>query len=304
MAAPDTSSPTPSPAHTKISRRGLLKAGVRSGIVFSGAALGALVWANRVEPWRIQVEEVELKLSRLAPAFDGYRIAHISDFHLDTSMAVEVLQLAIARINTLKPDCVVLTGDYVSNKVLSPAQALVTELPKLQTRDGVFAVMGNHDYWHGPRKVKALLKQGRVRELENEVHRLRRGESTLALCGVDDYAEGHADLERVMAQLPADAASILLAHESEYADISAPTGRFDVQLSGHSHGGQVRLPGWGPIHLPQFARKYHTGLYRVENMWQYTNRGLGVVGLPIRFCCPPEITLLTLRATNRAAVAT
>jgi hypothetical protein len=118
---------------------------------------------------------------------------------------------------------------------------------------------------------------------------------------VDDAIEGQPDLERVLSALPEEECSILLAHEPDFADVSARTGRFDLQLSGHSHGGQIRIPFLPPLALPQQARNYPVGLYRVGEMQLYTNRGIGMVHLPLRFRCRPEITLITLSRPGAVA---
>jgi predicted MPP superfamily phosphohydrolase len=111
---------------------------------------------------------------------------------------------------------------------------------------------------------------------------------------VDDIWEGDVRLEEVIAQLDDHSAAILMAHEPDYADTSAAAGKFDLQLSGHTHGGQIAIPFLGPPILPYLGRKYHTGLYKVGDMFQYTNRGVGMARLPLRFNCRPEITVFVL----------
>jgi predicted MPP superfamily phosphohydrolase len=120
----------------------------------------------------------------------------------------------------------------------------------------------------------------------------------LHVAGIDDIMEGGSRLDLVLRDLPDSGAAILLAHEPDFADVSAATGRFDLQLSGHSHGGQVRVPLLMRLALPPFSQRYTSGLYRVDGMLQYTNRGLGFVDMRLRFLCRPEITVLTLRSPN------
>jgi predicted MPP superfamily phosphohydrolase len=126
------------------------------------------------------------------------------------------------------------------------------------------------------------------------VFTLGRGDDSLHLCGVDDVWEGEVRLEEVVAQLKDNNAAILLAHEPDYADVSAATGKFDLQVSGHTHGGQVAIPLLGPPILPYLGWKYHTGLYQVQDMFQYTNRGVGMNRLAVRINCRPEITIFVL----------
>ena len=144
--------------------------------------------------------------------------------------------------------------------------------------------------------VRRILRESGIIEVGNSIHTIRRGESLLHIAGLDDYWEHKDRLDFVLKNLPPEGAAILLIHEPDFADISAATGRFDLQLSGHSHGGQVILPFFGPLVLPLYARKYPLGIYRVGQMFQYTNRGIGTIPPAIRFNCRPEITLLTLKS--------
>jgi predicted MPP superfamily phosphohydrolase len=132
--------------------------------------------------------------------------------------------------------------------------------------------------------------------LVNESTMLERGGEKLVIAGIDDLYDNHHDLERALAGVPEDAAVMLLAHEPDFADAAARDARLILQLSGHSHGGQVRLPFVGQAWLPRLGQKYPAGLYHVGGMQVYTNRGIGVVGVPVRFNCRPEVTLLTLRS--------
>ena len=140
-----------------------------------------------------------------------------------------------------------------------------------------------------------MLSNCGVVELNNDVYSLRQGDDWLHIAGVDDVRVNKARLDDVYKLLPEAGGAILLAHESDFADISSQKERFDLQLSGHSHGGQVVIPFYGPPILPYLGRKYPSGLYNVRGMWQYTNRGVGMIEPAIRFNCRPEITVLTLR---------
>ena len=303
--APPSDEPTFKRA--RLTRRGFLKAGVRTGLGLGVAGLGSLAYATKIEPHRWSLSRHDLILPRLPRAFDGYRVLHASDLHCDgVWMNRARMSQIIKLINREAADMIALTGDFVSYNAPRFAPDVAWALKQLRARDGVFGVLGNHDHWSGAKIMRAALREAGVRELPNRVHTLRRGtaQSTLSgdalhIAGVDDWWMGCADLEAVQRQLPPSGASILLAHEPDFADLSAATGRFDLQLSGHSHGGQVRVPGIGPLVLPKFGQKYHTGLYEIETpngkMWQFTTRGLGMVGPRVRFACPPEIAVLTLR---------
>jgi predicted MPP superfamily phosphohydrolase len=261
------------------------------GAAFLG--LGCLAYAFAIEPARFEVCELSLPLPRLAPEFSGYRVVQISDIHMDGWMNRTRLAEVVERVNRLEPHLVAITGDFVTYTPARFAEDLIQPLKRLAAPDGVMAVLGNHDHWSGPHEVRRILRQAGLADLSNTIHTVKRGKAALHVAGIDDYAMGYDRLDRVLEQLPEDGAAILLAHEPDFADISAASGRFDLQLSGHSHGGQIRLPLIGIPYLPDFGRKYPRGLYRVGKMIQYTNRGLGTVHLHFRFNSRPEITLFT-----------
>jgi predicted MPP superfamily phosphohydrolase len=193
---------------------------------------------------------------------------------------------------------VAITGDFVTRRPEASATDLAQALAGLRARDGVVAVLGNHDYWGNPGIVREALRAAGVRELPNTVYTLERAGATLHIAGVDDVLARRARLDDVLAQLPREGAAILLAHEPDFADRAAATGRFDLQLSGHTHGGQVALPLLGPPLLPPLGRRYPSGRYQVGGMVQYTNRGIGMVRPFVRFNCRPELTIHTLTTSQ------
>ncbi len=270
-----------------------------------GAAGAGLLYAYTVEPYRISVERVTLTLPRLAPPFDGYRIVQISDVHLDGWMTPERLERVVDLVNQQEPDLVAITGDFVSVSD-SYLSGLSKPLLRLRARDGTVAVLGNHDHLNDAGAVRSILSSTGVADVSNTLRTLRRDGASLHVCGVDCVMYGYGDLDSVLQGLQKEetGCAILLAHEPDFADESAATGYFDLQLSGHSHGGQVRLPLLGAPHflwplsrhpyVPPLARKYQSGLYRVGKMYQYTNRGLGAMLAHFRFNCRPEVTVLTL----------
>jgi predicted MPP superfamily phosphohydrolase len=156
----------------------------------------------------------------------------------------------------------------------------------------VLACLGNHDHWTDADAVAGALTDAGITVLRNAAREVADG---LWVAAVDDVWERYADLEKALEGVPAGATVVLLAHEPDYADEVAADGRVSLQLSGHSHGGQVRLPFAGPLVLPYLGRKYPAGLYRVGEMWLYVNRGVGLVSPAVRFNCRPEVTVLRLR---------
>ena len=258
---------------------------------------GGLLYAREVETRRVEVRPVELTLPRLAPEFDGYRLVQIGDFHLDDWSKPERLHRVVEKVNEQRPDLVAITGDFASYSAKEfDAQQLIEALRALGARDGSVAILGNHDYLTDIKLVRRCIREGGVEELINGVRTLRRDEAALHVAGIDDVMEGNSRLDLVLEQLLEEGAAILLAHEPDFADVSAATGRFDLQLSGHSHGGQVAIPFLRRLVLPPFSQRYTRGLYDVRGMIQYTNRGLGFVHARLRFLCRPEITVFTLRS--------
>jgi predicted MPP superfamily phosphohydrolase len=256
-------------------------------------------YAFWIEPNWLRVEKVTLRLRRLAPAFQGLRIAQISDIHMGGWMNAERLERVADLVIEQKPDLFLLTGDFLTGHIFDGTseehlQRLITILSPLAKSVPSYAVLGNHDYWTNAGAVREMLRSSGITDLTNSVFAITRGNDRLYLCGVDDIWEGDVRLDEVIEDLASDAPAILLAHEPDFADLSSRTGRFGLQISGHSHGGQVVIPFYGPIVLPYLGQKYPSGLYRVGGMVQYTNRGVGMLDPPVRFNCPPEITLFTL----------
>lgn len=260
------------------------------------SALGGSLYtyARYVEPGRIVIRPITLQLPRLTPAFNGYRIVQISDTHYDTWMTPERLNRIMATVNAQQPDLIVMTGDFVSRKTRYEVDDLVSSFCQLRAPDGVFAVLGNHDYRATVENVREVIRLSGMTELSNTVHPVRRGAETLYICGLDDVGAQESRLDLVLNMLPPDGAAILLVHEPDFADIAAAPGRFDLQLSGHAHGAQINIPFLRHLVLPPFAHRYYRGLYYSKDMALYVNPGLGLVGLPMRFRARPEITVFTL----------
>ena len=263
----------------------------------AAAALGCLLYAREVEPRWVENVRRELTLPRLAPEFDGYRVVQIGDLHLDDWAKPARLDGISGKVNAERPDLVVVAGDFASHSAKRlDAGALVGALRRLSAPDGVVAVLGNHDYLTDAALIRRCIREAGLTELSNATKTLQRGDARLHVSGVDDVMEGRSRLDLVLQGLPADGAAILVAHEPDFADVAAATGRFDLQLSGHSHGGQVRVPLLGRAILPPFSQRYVRGLHKVGGMLLCVNRGIGTVHTRLRFGCRPEITTLTLRS--------
>jgi uncharacterized protein len=262
-------------------------------------------YAFGVEPGWLSVRRLTVTLPRLPEAFHGYRIAHLSDVHVADGRSAGRLADVGAVVSGLAPDLVAFTGDFVTHHPEHVADALAAGLKAFSARDGVVAVLGNHDHWTDATLVRRVLADGGVHELQNDILPLRRGREVLHVAGVDDVWERQHRLDQVLQRLPSpgagqpgreDGATVLLVHEPDFADTTSATGRIDLQLSGHSHGGQVSPPLIGPPLLPYLGRRYPRGLYTVGEMLQHTNPGLGTVRPHVRLNCRPEVTILTLHS--------
>ncbi|MFP4055197.1 MAG: metallophosphoesterase, partial [Phycisphaerae bacterium] len=230
----------------------------------------------------------------LPDGFDGLTISQLTDTHLGLWISIDRFSEMIRAANRTRPDVIILTGDLVSrsDKI---TDAMGDALSKLAAPLGVYAVHGNHDYWTDVQAITHQLRRGGVRVLMNEHVLLRRGRDVLPLVGLDDLWDGQPDLESAVAGLPGDSPRIVLEHNPDYAEQMPGDVRVDLMISGHTHGGQVRLPGDQPILLPVDHRKYAAGLVKGPHCPVYVSRGLGVIGPGVRFNCRPELPTLTLR---------
>jgi predicted MPP superfamily phosphohydrolase len=278
----------------------------------AGAALGALALAAEgtiFEAKRPRLVSVEVRLPRLADSWDGFRIAQLSDLHYDDTFSVVPLRNAINIVNGLRPDLVVVTGDFVTAPRVSrrwavgvraaKAAAKTVEpcaqlLARVRSRSGILAALGNHDADTDPNYISEVLQSHEIPVLHNRSVPLERGGKRLWLTGVDDILVGKPRLDLALKGIPPDEPVILLAHEPDWAD-HVTNYPVDLQLSGHSHGGQIRIPFVGAPYLPPLARKYPAGLRQIGRLALYTNSGIGTIGVPMRLACPPEVTLITLR---------
>ncbi len=278
-----------------LSRREFLR---RIPAIFARATVAGVAGAAQPvlhERTWLDVNPQTVRLAGLAPQFTGYRIVHFSDIHMDDWMTSARLAGIVETINAQHADLIAFTGDLVTRHIERYAADLTATLSRLVARDAVVAVLGNHDHWADATMARRVLHAAGIHTLSNRVYTVRRGTGTLHIGGVDDYSQRKARLDLVLRALPDDGTAILLAHVPDFADVSAAAGRFSLQLSGHSHGGQVCWPFVGPLVLPRYGRKYPSGRYQVGHMIQYTNRGVGMIRPRVRFNCRPEITVFTLQ---------
>lgn len=283
----------------KIDRRRFLAAGLMS-------AAGLALYSGEVARHWVELIERDVQLAGLPEALHGLRIAQISDIHFEEYTEAFFLRHVVHRINRLKPDVVVLTGDFISIGPLGKpfaAEAIWKCAQVLAELDcpQVFAVLGNHDVDVDPGEVTRALSSQGVTVLNNSHAPIERGNHRLWMAGMVDIADCKPRPElavpEAIRQQPEEPV-ILLCHSPDYADqlLQKPVGQaIGLMLSGHTHGGQIRLPLFGPLVTPIHGRKYIHGLFHLGALQLYVNRGIGTVGVPFRFACPPEITVLTLK---------
>ncbi len=281
--------------HQQISRRSFLRAATKT--IAAAALAGPTIagYSALGEPGWLATEHIAVAIAGLHLDLAGLTIVQLSDIHASREVRSEWIDRAVAAANELRPDLIVLTGDYVSHG-LGYLPGVAAQLAALRAPLGVFATLGNHDHWTGaPGRVAAALTDGGIAMLRNRGTAIERGAGALWLAGVDDIWERQADPEAAFAAAPRDLPRLLLAHEPDFADTAAGYG-VALQLSGHTHGGQVRVPGFGAPVIPRYGTHYPIGLRRVAGSQTqvYTNRGVGMVSPAVRLNCRPEVTQITL----------
>ena len=252
---------------------------------------------------KIDLVEIDIEINNLGWNFNNYRILNLTDIHLGQWINPEYLDELIDYVNTFNVDLVTLTGDYFSYNLEDYDRALESSLMKLTAKGGKFGVLGNHDHWMSADKIREIFKNSGIIDLSNSAVTLKKDGDYLNICGVDSCTVCADNLDEVIGRMRPDTPSILLAHEPDFAKQSSQTGLFDLQISGHSHGGQFIIPkvDTTPFRGPN-STKYPVGLYKVGEMSQYTSKGLGTNSFRIRINCKPEITIITLKTNRRRKI--
>ena len=268
---------------------------IRFALVAVAILFATSVYAQGVEPRWFAIKTIDVKLAGLDPAFEGYKIVQLTDLHARSAMMNRQQLEKVARLaNQQQPDLIALTGDYITAGADKSEEMLANAFSQLKAKDGVVAVMGNHDRGEDSTPLERALAAGNIKLLNNAVHSIDRQGSLLNIAGVDDVWLRRANLPQTIAQLPNTGANILLAHEPDFGDFAAASFRFELQLSGHSHGGQIVLP-FAPRVTPPLGKKYINGLYQIGVMQLYVSPGVGTTGPPkARFNCRPEISVIVL----------
>ncbi|MBL8769407.1 MAG: metallophosphoesterase [Planctomycetes bacterium] len=251
-----------------------------------------------IGPGRLVVRDVALEPPKWPDALDGLKIALLSDLHTGSPRNGPAnLARVVDATNAVRPDLVLLAGDFVIHDVIGGTfvepEAIARELARLEAPLGVFAVLGNHDWWLSATRVREALETHGIAVIDDRAARLTWKDATFYLAGISDYWEGPHDVRAALAQVPEDATILALTHNPDVLpDIPS---RVSLTLAGHTHGGQVDLPLLGRLVVPS-RRIYAFGHVVDEGRHVYVTSGVGTSILPVRFRVPPEISVLTLRA--------
>ncbi|TYS49899.1 metallophosphoesterase [Bacillus infantis] len=285
----------------KISRRSFLKTAAGSLLTALAAGSGSYYYAREIEPKLLDTAVHKIIDSSIPQAFNNFRAVQFSDTHIGFQYTLGQLEKLAGKINSLEPDIIFFTGDLMDepNKFMQ-AEQIVSILKRLNAPFGKYAVYGNHDHGgYGSDIYKKIIEKSGFRLLLNESHQVKLGENSIYIAGVDDAMLGRPDLKKTAGSIPEGHYSILLSHAPDLAD-KAYENSFHFQLSGHSHGGQVKIPFFGALVTPPYGQKYYEGFYTIgdeDPLTLYVNRGLGTTRLPFRFLSKPELTLFTFHSS-------
>ena len=285
----------------------------RAALLGAGAAFAGGVIYSLIEPHRLQVRRFDVALPHLPREADGLRIAHLSDLHFSAITGAAIVRRAVELCNAEKPDIVVLTGDYISRRnsysgftlarrwardEMVYAEEMALCVADLRAPEGVFAVPGNHDLANdNGEAIMNLLREASAQVLINQTTHLR---GVLPLIGLDDLRAGRPNIERACAQISPDEAQIFLSHNPRIFLRLAERNCFFI--CGHTHGGQVHLPLTNFRRRPRDMRfsPWHEGWYRWKRAQMFVSVGVGSVHFPMRYSCPPEIVVYTLKSDLKA----
>jgi len=278
----------------KITRRAFIKSAGAAACGFGGLAYG--LSSNSL--CCFDVHDVSVPIKNLDRAFDGFRVTQISDLHCDDKYALERLAKAVELVNRRQSDLIVITGDYFTEE--ENMNALIDDcrsvLSGLKAPSGVIGVAGNHDYWVNHRRIRQMLDRSGINLLDNQTFAIKRKSASLNIVGLSSLWMRKMDIPKAFSE--DGPYHVVLAHNPDTAPFVSSFSP-GIMISGHTHGGQVRLPFFGPIiNKTRIGRKYSTGLHIYRQMPMYTNRGIGTYLIDFRFLCPAEITTFTFIASS------
>ncbi len=281
-----------------LSRRRFLR--TSGSAAFAGLVTSPLVAATYgalVEARDLRVDEVDLAMPTFPSELDGLRLVQISDLHCRVYTPKEVIERVVEVANSLRPDLLLVTGDFVSDstRYITPC---AEALSKAQARYGKFGCLGNHDYYVNAAAVRGAMEEAGIRMLLNQAVRVEIDGRRLNVAAVDDLWTGNPDVKKALQEAERNCFTLMMNHNPNYFPAIARQG-VELTLSGHTHGGQINLAFFGlPLDPTRLSTPFVRGLFRIGDSHLYVNRGIGVTGPPIRLNSPPEVTLFRLYHRN------
>lgn len=270
------------------------------GSLFSllGLGAGGYYYSREIEPKLLDVNHHKIINPSIPSSFNRFKIVQFSDTHLGFQYNAQQLKKLVKKINALKPDIIFFTGDLMDTpNQYNEANIIIPLLKELEAPFGKFAIYGNHDHGgYGTDIYKSIIEESGFNLLLNSHQQIELIDgSSFYVIGIDDAMLGKPDIRTAIEGVPDDSYKILLSHAPDLAD-EAKNFNIQLQLSGHSHGGQVKIPFAGALVIPPYAEKYKEGFYKIGStpLTLYVNRGLGTTRLPFRFLCKPELTVYSL----------
>ncbi len=254
----------------------------------SAYGYGSLVGRHRLV---VESKDVRIPLGEHGP--QKLRAVLLSDFHFDPLHETDFVETCISRANELRPDVAFFTGDFITSHS-KRMDDLAQILGRIRAPRGAFACLGNHDYIDGANTIVQSLKKQGIETLQNQHTRVLCGSGEIVVAGLQSAWSSHPEWSDASRGMGVNDRAIVLMHEPDFVKNFRSDKRAVLQLSGHTHGGQVCLPGLGPLRLPPWGKNYTEGLFDVNGMSLYVTRGIGTMHLPLRLFCPPEITCLNI----------
>lgn len=285
----------------KITRRSFMKGTLKGllGLFASGSA--GYYYAHNIEPHSLKITHHTISHKKIPKGFSNFKMIQFSDTHIGFQYDLTQFEQLVNEINALNPDIIFFTGDLLDNpNKFNEHNHVISLLQRLKAPFGKFAVYGNHDHGgYGSTIYKNIMEQSGFQILLNRSQSINILDgSKIQIAGIDDAMLGKPSIETSILNVSKDDFTILLSHAPDYADEAALHEQFHLQLSGHSHGGQVQIPFFGALVTPPFAEKYIEGFYEIGNhapLLLYVNRGVGTTRIPFRFLAKPELTVFTLK---------
>jgi predicted MPP superfamily phosphohydrolase len=258
--------------------------------------IAVTLYARFVHPYQPRISHRMVQLPRAHRHLDGLIIAFVSDTHIGPHFTGDDLAPVVQLLRRAKPDLVLFGGDYISEspRFLESVRAPLRDMAEL-SKYGAYGILGNHDLSNIRERVVDMLGHAGITVLQNDAVKIETRQGPLWIVGIDDAILGKTDLRKAFACVPADAPAIAMWHEPDHSPRAEPFGPF-LLLCGHTHGGQVRIPGLGPLSLPTMGKKYVSGRYEIGDMTMFVSNGVGMYRPPVRLNCPPEVLLIRLIA--------